>query len=865
MMPTVTAVSAILPLAILFVFSRALWKLWYLSDIPGPFWCKLTNIPRLCWVRTGRAHDIHYELHKEYGKLVRIGPSMISISDPAALSTVYPTRMGVPKSDFYKTQRPYVPGTGALPVVFNTQNEELHKELRGPVSSLYAMSNVMKLEPLMDETLQVLFDQIDARFVSGTKAFDLSNWLQFFAFEVMGTISFSKKYGFLEAGRDFNGLLSGIWGFMKSAAPMGQMPWLDDVLYKNALAAKLRGTTGMPVLRIVNKYITERITGHAKASSDHADMLSQFLDIQASNEKVPTWAPKAWTFSNVIAGSDSSANSMTTVMYNLMTHPETMARLYQELSEAKQQAGNVTAHILPWTSIRDLPYLDACVMEAFRIHPAFCLHLERLVPETGMEICGKQIPPGAIVGMSPWVINRHKPTFGEDVHQWRPERWLGHSETRLQELKNTILTFGYGRRVCLGKNIAIMEIKKLISSLVLNYEWTVIDPSEYRVENKWFFKQSGFDVTVKHRSSVRHTPRATNMTKVPPTLAIPASSSTVEVRVINTRTIMRTDHSLLWKSPVEGFKGLDLPIYAFLISNGNRHIIFDLGLRQDYENLPPRIAGLLKNAPYIVTEANVSEILDSDDTGLDIKGRDIEAVIWSHHHYDHTGDPSTFPPSTKLVVGPGVLSLTGGGYPKNPNTTVLETDLSGRKIQEISFDAQADSSVKVGPFDGVDYFGDGSFYLLNAPGHSVGHMCGLARVTTAPDTFIFMAADGCHHPGAIRPSEYMALPRDIPKSLVRKLRTAEADSGGKAQDGDTKPLLPFLPALFPDYTQAMETVEKIKQLDACDNVFVILPHDGSLLGAIDFFPRPINDWKKKGLKESTRWKFCQEMEEALSG
>ncbi|KAL4940636.1 hypothetical protein BDV06DRAFT_230229 [Aspergillus oleicola] len=449
---------------------NALWTFWSLSDIPGPFWAKLTNLQRLYWVKTGRAHDIHYELHGKYGSFVRIGPNVISISDPAALPTAFPSRMGFPKSDFYKTQRPYTPGTGALPVVFNTQNEALHKELRSPVSSLYAMSNIMKLEPLMDQTLQLFFDQLDNRFVEGDKTFDLSRWLQFFAFEVMGTITFSNRYGFLEAGRDVNGLLSGIWGFMKSAAPMGQMPWLDDVLYKNAFAAKLRGTTGMPVLKVVNKYITERVARNIKQPSDHADMLAQFLDIQASNPKVPSWAPKAWTFSNVIAGSDSSANSMTTVMYNLMTHPKTMFRLQEELSKAKQEDGNNTSRILSWKTVRDLPYLDACVMEALRIHPAFCLHLERVVPTTGIEICGKHFPPGTIVGMSPWVINRHKPTFGEDVHHWRPERWLGHSEARLQELKNTILTFGSGRRVCLGKNIAIMEIKKLVSSLVLNYE-----------------------------------------------------------------------------------------------------------------------------------------------------------------------------------------------------------------------------------------------------------------------------------------------------------------------------------------------------------------------------------------------------------
>ncbi|KAL2802293.1 cytochrome P450 [Aspergillus granulosus] len=506
-MDSYTPVSAVLTIVVLFISLGALHALSRRSDVPGPFWAKFTNLQRVWWVKTGRAHEIHYKLHEKYGTFVRIGPNMISISDPAALSTVYPNRMGFPKSDFYKTQRPYTPSTGALPVVFNTQDEKLHKKLRGPIASLYAMTNVMKLEPLMDQTLGAFFAQLEQRFVGPRAEFDLSSWLRFFAFEVMGAVSFSNKYGFLENGRDVNGLLGGIWGFMKAAAPMGQMPWLDDFLYKNSLVAKIRGSTGLSILNVVNENITERQTAD-RDKPGRLDMLAQFLEIQASTPDVPPWAPKAWTFSNVIAGSDSSANAMTTAMYNLMAYPETMARLYEEFLTMKQEEG-ASSQILPWKAIRDLPYLDACMMEALRIHPPFCLHLERVVPASGIEINGRRIPPGTVVGMSPYVINHHKPTFGEDVHQWRPERWLGHSEVHLQHLKNTILTFGSGRRVCLGKNIAIMEIKKLISFLVLNYEWKLLDRQRYQVENAWFFKQKGLDVTVSKRpaSAVVQQPR----------------------------------------------------------------------------------------------------------------------------------------------------------------------------------------------------------------------------------------------------------------------------------------------------------------------------------------------------------------------
>ena len=60
-----------------------------LRDVPGPFIAAWTNLPRLSWVLSNRAHDIHIQLHRQYGKMVRFGPNMVSISDPAEISTIY--------------------------------------------------------------------------------------------------------------------------------------------------------------------------------------------------------------------------------------------------------------------------------------------------------------------------------------------------------------------------------------------------------------------------------------------------------------------------------------------------------------------------------------------------------------------------------------------------------------------------------------------------------------------------------------------------------------------------------------------------------------------------------------------------------
>ena len=78
------------PLAgILFVsfwFFRSFLKL---RDVPGPLLAAWTNVPRFLGVLSNRAHDFHIQLHRRYGKLVRFGPNMVSISDPAEIPTVY--------------------------------------------------------------------------------------------------------------------------------------------------------------------------------------------------------------------------------------------------------------------------------------------------------------------------------------------------------------------------------------------------------------------------------------------------------------------------------------------------------------------------------------------------------------------------------------------------------------------------------------------------------------------------------------------------------------------------------------------------------------------------------------------------------
>lgn len=140
-----------------------------------------------------------------------------------------------------------------------------------------------------------------------------------------------------------------------------------------------------------------------------------------------------------MAGSDSTANVMRTMMYNLLVDRDTLKSLRAELLEAESSNG-LSRSLPSWDGVRSLPYLDACVLEALRLHPPFCLPFERVVPEGGITVCETYLPAGTVVGISPYLANRDKQTFGDDADKWRPSRWLDLSREDRVKLENSILT-----------------------------------------------------------------------------------------------------------------------------------------------------------------------------------------------------------------------------------------------------------------------------------------------------------------------------------------------------------------------------------------------------------------------------------------
>ncbi|OAL40504.1 hypothetical protein AYO20_00240 [Fonsecaea nubica] len=189
------------------------------------------------------------------------------------------------------------------------------------------------------------------------------------------------------------------------------------------------------------------------------------------------------------------------------------------------------------------------------------------------------------------------------------------------------------------------------------------------------------------------------------------SGAVADVRIINcTSGITRLPASFLLHPPLQGMQYMpDIPTRSFLIESPTtgKKALFDLGVPPNFLDFSPFNQDQLRNPAWeIRSEKHVADILKENQ----IDPAWINSIVWSHRHFDHIGDPSTFPGSTELVVGPGSKQTFYPGYPTikdSPSRWANHCRFRfdrGRETREINFDDGP--PLQIGQFKAMDFFGD---------------------------------------------------------------------------------------------------------------------------------------------------------------
>ncbi|KAK0109972.1 hypothetical protein ONS95_002639 [Cadophora gregata] len=487
---TVLTGSTVLFTATIFILCSFIYKLLFdpLKHIPGPFAARLSRLWELKVTRQGDFQKQHLELHHKYGKIVRLAPNKYSFSDPEIVKQIYGHGSKFVKAPFYG---PFGNPDYVHADLFSEQDPNRHAAKRRKVASLYSMTTLLSYEPFVDKC-NATFCQKLSNFAADEVSFDVPQWMQFYAFDVIGEISVGQSFGFLDGKREHDNILEAIHQSMVYGSRVGLFPGLHPVICKIAAIAGFP-TPVQAVIAYINAQREARETG--LAHSDRDDFLTKLRDLR---EKGKLGDPDIFNSlgANIAAGSDTTGVTMSTVVYYLARSKDKAETLQREIDML--EAGRTLSSPVTFQECQKLPYLQAVLKETLRIHPATGQLLSRLVPPGGAILSGQHFPEGVEVGTSPWLIHFDPNIFGSNVHEFRPERWLEDAE-RARTMESSLLTFGAGARTCLGKNISLLEISKLTFQLFSKFNFDLSEPErEWDLDMVWFVKQK-FNARVKVR------------------------------------------------------------------------------------------------------------------------------------------------------------------------------------------------------------------------------------------------------------------------------------------------------------------------------------------------------------------------------
>ncbi|KAH7855412.1 hypothetical protein Vadar_024532 [Vaccinium darrowii] len=223
-------------------------------------------------------------------------------------------------------------------------------------------------------------------------------------------------------------------------------------------------------IKMINTLAQEVIIQRRKMGfSDHKDLLARFMGT-ISDEKYL----RDIVVSFLLAGRDTVASALTSLFWLLASYPEVASAI---LAESDRVIGP-NQELTSLKQMRELHYLQATVYENMRLYPPiqfdskFCLD-DDVLPD------GTFVKKGTRVTYHPYAMGRMEEIWGPDCLEFKPERWL-RDGVFYQENPFKYPVFQAGLRVCLGKEMALVELKTVALSLLRLFEIRLAAPPDHQ-------------------------------------------------------------------------------------------------------------------------------------------------------------------------------------------------------------------------------------------------------------------------------------------------------------------------------------------------------------------------------------------------
>ncbi|KAF1821708.1 cytochrome P450 [Dissoconium aciculare CBS 342.82] len=448
-----------------------------LAKYPGPKIRALSTLPKALTLLRGTEATEYVKLHDRYGPVVRVGPNELSyIGTGQIFKDVHGARKSGEQLPFKDPKMVPPPLTGVDSML--TADDANHVRHRRIMSPAFADRGLKDLEPMLIEWINKLIDKLGSVADAGKKA-DMVMYYNCTTFDIMADMSFGASLGMLEA-EEYSLWVKSIFQSLRALTPIRALRCfsattrylVDNVLLKSkAVRAKGHKHYG---------HSAERVDKRLASKPARADLWTKIIDKSAADPEPFTRAEHHVSGALMMgAGSETSATALSGITYFLLRNPSKLARLTQEIRSAFTSINDLSLDPL-----RRLPYLQAVINEGLRMYPPVPIALHRVIPAGGALIAGDHLPAGTTVGI------HHLATYRSSLRWTRPYEFVPErfEKDAPEEFRHDDLSsfepFSIGPRGCIGKNLALHEIRLILAATLLSFDLELCEESRKWTEQK---------------------------------------------------------------------------------------------------------------------------------------------------------------------------------------------------------------------------------------------------------------------------------------------------------------------------------------------------------------------------------------------
>ncbi|KAJ4258176.1 hypothetical protein NW762_008320 [Fusarium torreyae] len=436
---------------------------------------------------TGRYPFLMRQLHDKYGDVVRISPSELSFRSATAFKDIY-NHISKERSLFLKSDLFYVPDpSGSRPNILFAREPEDHREQRRSLAHAFSSKALKDNEDSVKYHDSLFIKRLGEHAGPETEGANMSEIYNWLTFDIIGDLTFGKSFDAVSQWKP------SVWVtlLLDYISQLDHLPIINRLPIPTSILVFFMPKDLKESLESHNQHTQRLVSDRVELgnSRDREDFFAYILRKGNDNLDLDHLREQAKIL--MLAGSETTATSLSSVTYYLLKNPDTLAKLQAEMRSTFSSEEEITGN-----SLNNLAYLNAVIEEGLRMFPPAPFGLPRVC--NGAMIDGVYVPKGTVVSVDSWATSHDRRNFSRP-DEFLPERWIGDG---FSDQKDASRPFSLGPRGCIGINLAYLELRMTLASMAYAYDWELVNK-----ELDWLAEVRFGTAWARPRMMVRFHPR----------------------------------------------------------------------------------------------------------------------------------------------------------------------------------------------------------------------------------------------------------------------------------------------------------------------------------------------------------------------